>query len=445
MTTDTGGLAAKWRTALLFLCGQIGVMMLARFFFQWLVDFASSSATVDGVAVLLFSAAAVGAVNMGYRIYDAVTDPVVGVLSDRWVASGRERRTLLWFSFLIPSIGLGLVFCPTHTMDPTTRWVVLVIGLTVWYTGYTFYGIPYWSLVDDYSGEDQDQRRRLSNMLGLGVMVATMIGFVVTPAMVEQLGFRDSAVAIGVVAAGLMILPYFAAPRDRRAPSSVATQAATPGLGSLLGALRHRRYLAVLLLFGGSQMSLTIMTAGSPFLAMVLLDGTRGDVAKILGPFLAVSIPSFALVPWLSGRLGWERALVLSCLLLGAIYTGTAVLGSGILGMSPMVTAMLLFAAGGPMIAVLLGLEGEAVCECAREAGGDAISVYFGAYNLIVKALNGLGIWFAAALAGQIRTATAEDAVAWARWIGPSAGMCLAVGVVGYYVVRPRRGASDPA
>src|SRR5690606_37353370 len=74
----------------LFFCGQLGVMALARFFFQWLLRFAGGDASA-GVAPLL-SASAVGAVFLGFRIFDGVTDPVAGAISDSWVRRGRERR-----------------------------------------------------------------------------------------------------------------------------------------------------------------------------------------------------------------------------------------------------------------------------------------------------------------------------------------------------------------
>ena len=44
------------------------------------------------------------------------------------------------------------------------------------------------------------------------------------------------------------------------------------------------------------------------------------------------------------------------------------------------------------LLAVLLGLEGEAVAKCARESDPKSVSLYFGMFNLCVKALNGLAL-----------------------------------------------------
>jgi MFS-type transporter involved in bile tolerance (Atg22 family) len=98
------------------------------------------------------------------------------------------------------------------------------------------------------------------------------------------------------------------------------------------------------------------------------------------------------IVPILATRFGWERALVGSAVLLGILYALIGLLlGNNLIG-SPLVTAALLFGCGGPMIAVLLGLEGEAIAACAADQEPSAVAIYFGAYNLIVKALNGLAL-----------------------------------------------------
>ena len=92
-----------------FMCGQLGIMLLARFFFQWLIDFYSQGLPgINGEALL--SVTLVGAVLLGFRIFDGVTDPIAGTLSDIWVKRGRQRRSLLWFTAPLPALGLILCF-----------------------------------------------------------------------------------------------------------------------------------------------------------------------------------------------------------------------------------------------------------------------------------------------------------------------------------------------
>jgi glycoside/pentoside/hexuronide:cation symporter, GPH family len=414
----------------LYAAGQLGMMALTRYLFGWIIDFSSTEG--PGGRVLL-SATMVGAVFLGFRVFDGLSDPIAGMLSDGWVRRGRERRRLLWASFLLPSIGLALCFAPSHEMPVFARWVLLCGGLLVFFSGYTFYAIPYWSLVDDYSGGDEGTRRSLSTALGAGLMVATAVGFVASPRLVESVGFFGGAIVFAVPAGVAMILPYFAAPPACHARAE-RFEGRTPVLRSFGIALRHRRFLALLVLFSGSQMSFTIMTAAAPFIAIRLLGGSRSDVSVLLGPLLGVAVVCFPLVPWVSRRLGWERGLLLSSIALAAVYAFSALLGEGIV-VSPVFTAMVVFGLAGPMTAVLLGLESEAITTCARERGGDVVSTYFGVFNLVVKSLNGVALLLAGTLADLSRGEMGTLAV---RLMSVVAGFCIFACVGLHLAIRPK-------
>jgi GPH family glycoside/pentoside/hexuronide:cation symporter len=382
------------RSLILYGAGQLGVMLLMRFFMQWVLFFADEGK--DTAAGPLFVAATVGLVLFAFRIFDGVTDPLAGTLGDRWVGSGKERRSLIWLSFLIPAVGLALVFAPNAAMAPTLRWILLGGGMFIFFVGYTLYAVPYWSLVEDYSAGKAETRTALSNSLGVGVLLATGIGFVASPALVERLGFFEGALVFATVGTVLMMLPYFAAPKGlKNAPSEQM-----PSMRETLAAsLTHRQFVAVILLFAGAQMSLTVMTSAAPFIATKLLNGTAGDVALLLGPFLLTAVPTFAFVPKLSRLYGWERATELGVIALAVAYIGAGFLGRGIIG-SPMTTAMIVFACAGPGCAFVLGLEGEAIARCADSGKYKSVGIYFGVYNFIVKALNGLAIFLTGVLAG---------------------------------------------
>jgi len=446
---------------ILFLCGQLGVMLLARFFFQWILSYSSQplpapdGGAAGALTLTLFSAAAVGAALLAFRVFDGVTDPIAGALSDAWVARGRERRALLWIAAPLPALGLALCFAPTPALSEAARWGLLLGGMFVFFVGYTVYAIPYWSLSGDYARSARESQL-LSTLLGVGVLLATAVGFVVTPWLVDAWGYADAALLIAAVSVPLMVAPYFAAPAPAaRAGAGAAgggaggvdpsLQATAVGLGAVLGALRDARFRAALCLFGGSQMSLTVMTSAAPFIAVHLLGGGTGDVALLLGPLLGVAIPASVAIPALSRRLGWERGVAWSCALLALVYLGVGALGVNLVH-SPLVTALLIFSLGGPMIAALLGLEAEAITDCAqaerarRRARGEEASlvgVYFGVYNLIVKACNGVAI----ALAGALASLTAQGGAqaAWAtRAMGLSAGGMLLLGLALYARLRPR-------
>ena len=107
-----------------------------------------------------------------------------------------------------------------------------------------------------------------------------------------------------------------------------------------------------------------------------------------MGPFLGVAILCFAVTPWFSRKFGWQQAIAIASIALGVVYCLTGALGQ-----------TLSFAHDNrhgdirvrwPHGGGLLGLEGEAITACAEERGGDSVSIYFGVYNFVVKAMNGV-------------------------------------------------------
>jgi len=422
---------------LLFFCGQLGVMALARFFFMWILKYAvepiPGEVAADGTPATLFAAATVGWVFLVFRIFDGVTDPVAGILSDHWVGKGRQRRTLLWFSFFIPSIGLAMVFWPDGAMSSTLRWVLLAAGMLFFFVGYTFYCIPYWSLLEDYTAGDEGARRVMSNLLGAALMMATLLGFVVSGYLIEVYGYREAALWFSGPALVLMALPWFAQPpRQGPAKEPVASSEASVGLAAFKEAFKHRRFVRVLVIFAGSQMSFSVMSSAGPFIVDMLLHEKPGALAVVMGPFLVSALVCFAGVPWLARRLGWERAIAYASVALAVVYAGTAGLGYPLIG-SATLTAGILFGLGGPMAAVLLGLEGEAITACAAEKGGDLTAIYFGVFNLVIKAMNGVAV----VLTGILAAYAAEGSTMAVRAMGLLAGACLLVGVVAYYLLKP--------
>ena len=425
----------------LYFCGQLGLMTLVRFFLTWIVRFSESPVKGETTEALV-AGTTIGTVLLAFRIFDGVTDPVAGNLSDAWVRKGRERRKLLWFWFLVPSLGLVLCFLPGLGMSVPLRWLLLVVGMFLLFVGYTFYAIPYWSLIDDY-GKDENERRQMSNLLGVGILAATALGSVASGKAIDAFGYRTATLVFAGPAALLMLLPIFARPPT--AKTLLPKDDSGPGLiESVKVALKHRRFLATLFLFAGSQMSFTVLTAGSIYIVEYVITSTapESDNSNVLAAFLATSFLAFAVVPWVSRRLGWERACMLASLLLAVVYGGTAFLGQGIIG-TPLMTMAVLFALGGPMAAVLLGLEGEAVTDCANQRGDEMTAIYFGVYNLVIKCFNALALFLTSLLTVLIVPAS-KDGLGWgssgARLIGPIAGGLLVLGVVAYFLARPKKG-----
>jgi Na+/melibiose symporter-like transporter len=151
---------------------------------------------------------------------------------------------------------------------------------------------------------------------------------------------------------------------------------------------------------------------------------------------LLTAILSFSFVPRLAARLGWQKAMLLATVTLGVVYCGTGLLGRAVIG-TPMTTAMVVFACAGPAAAVILGLEAEAIIRSATASGPGRTGVYFGTFNFVVQAMNGLAVYLMGLLAEQARGSAGV-----VRLMPVLAGGLCLTGVVLYLTLRRRPGAT---
>ena len=147
--------------------------MLFHFFFLYFF------ANVMGVNELLIVAA-----TMIALIIDAVTDPVMGQISDnsrseRW---GRRHRFMLWG--IVPTmVALYLLFSPPLGLGQTGLFLWMLGFLLVVRIGLTVYGVPYLSLGAELS-TDYDERTSImslrelfNNLFALSVFIIGLLIF----------------------------------------------------------------------------------------------------------------------------------------------------------------------------------------------------------------------------------------------------------------------------
>ncbi len=110
--------------------------------------------------VLLIAPAVMGAIFSLSRIWDAISDPLVGYLSDRTTLKLGRRRTWILGSCLPISVGFYAVFAPPFSMqgDDLTLWMTLaIIGF---YSAMTLFFVPHMALGAELS-TDYHERSRL--------------------------------------------------------------------------------------------------------------------------------------------------------------------------------------------------------------------------------------------------------------------------------------------
>lgn len=159
------------------------------------------------------SPAFVGVLFLVTRLWDAITDPIVGILADRTRSRfGRLRPYLLYFSLPL-GMALAIAFT-TPDLSDTGKVVYAFVTYMLLMLCYTLVNIPY-SALPVAMTLDNDERRQLTNYR----MLCSYLGFIFisysTLPLVgvlgqgnEQLGFTLTYTLYGAIAMGLFLVTF---------------------------------------------------------------------------------------------------------------------------------------------------------------------------------------------------------------------------------------------
>lgn len=128
-----------------------------------------------------------GFIYLGSKIYDAITDPLMGIISDRTKSRLGRRRPYLLFGGLLSVLAfLALFYAPSLDENPATV-MILLGGLLLYSTGYTIFNVPYMAMLSEMT-QDYKERARLVSFRVYAIGLGTMVGLALGPALVGYFG-----------------------------------------------------------------------------------------------------------------------------------------------------------------------------------------------------------------------------------------------------------------
>jgi len=282
---------------------------------------------MNGVSglILLFTASILqidpwlaGLVIFLAKMIDVVTDPIVGVWSDRFESpKGRRRPFLLWGS-ITAAISFALIFtAPSFDSQYLTAFYIFVV-LSLYAVAYTIYNIPYMSMpaemTDNYHERSSIHAYRMV-FISLGSFVATAGVKVV----LEALGKTEpSSYAVVGVGCGVLIListlaAYFTTGRARfTSAGEKSTKSNAAQVVDEFNAVRGNRHFIRLIGVKFAQL-LGIQTSGAAFAYFFVQSLERDfNTLAIFGTTVTISTIIFApVLVKFSKRFGKKNAYYL--------------------------------------------------------------------------------------------------------------------------------------
>ena len=113
--------------------------------------------------VLLISPFIMGLIFSASRVWDAVSDPLVGYLSDRTTSQFGRRRTWILASIVPISLAFLMIFMPPRDLEGTALIAWMAIGIIGFYSVMTVFFVPHLSLGAELT-DNYHERSRLFGM-----------------------------------------------------------------------------------------------------------------------------------------------------------------------------------------------------------------------------------------------------------------------------------------
>lgn len=260
-----------------------------------------------------------GVVTTAILIFDMITDPLVGYLSDKHPTRWGRRAPWIVVGAVVLAVGMVGIFAvpATLAMGATLTWVIVAFGVAT--VGFTMVAIPYGATAGEMTQDPRERSAMTAWRMGFASL-GILIGGAIIPVLAGD--SREGFASAAMMVAPVMVLAIWASVFFTRKAPRIA-QAATLHPASMAGlVIRNRAFMILTVLYGVMTLAVALITAGLPFAALYLimdngqtaLSGAAaglGVLSLMFAAFVLGSIISQAAWVFLSHRLGKTGALML--------------------------------------------------------------------------------------------------------------------------------------
>jgi GPH family glycoside/pentoside/hexuronide:cation symporter len=299
---------------------------IIRLYFGWSLGTLAMSTLLNTQTALLMAylinvlgigPAVAGSLMFISKIYDGVTDPMMGVISDktqsRW---GRRRPYLLVGGVLCAASVVAMFSIPQLNGVMLYAWVLGVLLLAA--TAYTIFNVPYLSMPAEMVS-DRYERSKLMSYRVAWISIGTFVGIALAPRLIvyarDGLGWNeaDAYHFMSLVAGGIILVASVACFKmTGQAPATERSSKRMPLIEQAKFALDNKPFL---MLLGIKYLGLYALSATVATNIFFVRQVMQQSEAIMLWYGLAYMVGSLcAIAPWVlaSKRFGKTRTLALS-------------------------------------------------------------------------------------------------------------------------------------
>jgi GPH family glycoside/pentoside/hexuronide:cation symporter len=280
-----------------------------------LMGFWSLKYLTDVVGIL---AAWAGIAVMAGKIWDAVTDPVMGYISDRTLSRWGRRRPYLLFGAVPILFAMWLFFSAPETANPALLVAWAVVTLMLLNTASTVINIPYSSLTPELTDDYHEQSTLNGYRFGCAVFGTIGGAAAVLPLTqlfpTERLGWSMMGLILGGVMALVTLLTFLG---TREKPHTKEDLPAQGFFSTYKDVFRNRPYVRLILTYALNMTGLTFLQSILAYYTEYIYN--RPDITPLVMMILLVTAMIFIPISvQVSKKIGKKRTYQICFLILSS-------------------------------------------------------------------------------------------------------------------------------
>ena len=319
------------------------------------------------------------------RIWDVITDPFVGILSDRIPSRWGRRRHLLVVAAPLTMLGFALLFMPGLFVKHVTP-VFVLVAMIVSHLGATIIGLNHAAWGAELSS-DYHERTRIMGWRGGVAALAPVVAFAI-PGIMERLHpgapAADRIAAMGWVS--LILLPVAIAAAifstDEKPPAAVAHDKAPKLLASLkmlaTNRVLHRMLLANVLSAFPTSVSTSLFVFSVTFVLHV-----KGIASGLFVVALGASMISVPFWMWVAKGREKHHIVAVGYLFMGLVELGYLFLRPG--DLFPFIAILFLIGFSGGAGFLQTSIMADIVDSDTAVSGREQAGVFFAIMETVAK------------------------------------------------------------
>ncbi len=287
----------KLSTKINYLFGDIGISICISSIAFFLLFFYSDVVHIDP--------ALVGTILLVAKLWDAVTDPLFGWISDRTQSRYGKRKIYLIFGTIPFGISFALLWAIPEGMAEIVTIAWLLISFFLFYTFFTVVSVSYYAMTPALT-KDYDERTSLTTFRMIGGCIGFIAGATLPPLIaslfvVQRIGWMTIGIIFGALTILCIYITTFGIKMNKEMDPPPSQM---PAISSVLSCFKNKPFNHLLCQSIITGMSFIIVMSYMSFFIKYQLN-MENEISIVMGLYLGTTLLFLFFWKWVADK--WAK------------------------------------------------------------------------------------------------------------------------------------------